>query len=330
MHRNRLIKYRRRVCIMNEQADIPNTRLPDFILVGAAKSATSSLHFYLDQHPQIKMASQKESWFFSFYNNPVDYDSPGKLSNMISELDAYLRLFDGAKEDQLLGDACPSYLYTYTDTIKNIRELYSEEALARLKIIISLREPVSRAFSQYYTFKRKVLEPLDFEEAMRENNVSQRLKNNWNIFYDYPGFGMYSEQVKAFQDAFGKERVLIVLYDDIRKDIISVCRSIFTFIDVDPVFEINDNVKHNSLTGEPKIKWLIAALLSKNAAKRTLASILPKKLRMVILYIIVKPLIKRKSLDPEAHKKLSAYFEQDILTLEKLIERDLSAWRNSV
>ena len=314
---------------MNELADIPNTRLPDFLLVGAAKSATSSLHFYLDQHPRIKMASQKESWFFSFFKNPTEYNSPGKLSNMVTELDGYLQLFDGAKADQLLGDACPSYLYTYKDTINNIQLLYSKEELARLKIIISLREPVSRAFSQYYTFKRKVNETLDFEKAMRESTVKKRMDDNWNIFYDYPGFSMYSSQVKAFQEAFGKERVMVVLYDDIRKDINSVSRSIFSFLGVDPEFAINDNVKYNSITGEPKMKWLVSGLLSKNSAKRVIASVIPKKLRMIILYVMLKPLIKRQTLDSELHKKLSAYFEKDILSLEKLLDRDLSSWHKN-
>lgn len=314
---------------MNVIAETSNKRLPDFLIVGAAKSASSSLHFYLEQHPKIVMPSLKESWFFSFYKNPHKYDSPVTLNNMVTELDDYLKLFDGAAEDQKLGDACPSYLYTYKDTINNIQKLYNDRDLNELKIIISLREPVSRAFSQYYTHRRKVKEPLEFEQAMMESTVKQRLQDNWSIFYDYPGFGMYSEQVKAFQDAFGKKNVLVVLYDDISNDIDSVCRSIFDFIGVDPEVNIKTDVKYNSITGEPSLKWLVAGLLSQNKVKRTVASIFPKKLRMLILYIIIKPILKRKSLDTEVYKKQSAYFEQDILALEKLIERDLSGWRKS-
>lgn len=315
---------------MDESSNAMNKRMPDFLLVGAAKSATSSLHYYLDQHPKVKMSSLKESWFFSFYKNPPEYASPGKLSNLISRADAYLKLYDGATNDQILGDACPSYLYTYDDTIRNIRSLYSEEALANLKIIISLREPVSRAFSQYYTFKRKVEEPLSFEEAVLESTVKQRMQENWNIFYDYPGFGLYSKQVEAFQQAFGKERVLVVLYDDVREDMLAVCRTLYAFLGVDPDFSINDKVKHNSISGEPKIKWLVSSLLSKNKFKRILSSLVPKKLRMVILFTILKPLLKRKPLDEKTRKKLSAFFEQDILKLEKLIDRDLSNWRDNV
>ena len=89
------------------------------------------------------MASQKESWFFSFYNKHPHYSSPGNLNDVVSELDEYLSLYDGAAENQLLGDACPSYLYTCEDTIRNIQLLYSGQALAQIKIIVSLLEPVT-------------------------------------------------------------------------------------------------------------------------------------------------------------------------------------------
>ena len=313
---------------MSQATDKINTRLPDFLLVGAAKSATSSLYSYLDQHPQIVMASGDESWFFSFFKNPPRYVSPGILSNLISELDAYLKLYDGAEANQILGDACPSYLYTYEDTIRNIRQLYSEEALAKLKIIISLREPVSRAYSQFYTFKRKVQEPLAFAQAIQQDTVKQRIQDNWNIFYDYPGFGMYSKQVEAFQQAFGKERVLVFLYEDIQADIHAVCRSIYSFLGIDPDFVVDDRIKHNSVTGEPTVKWLVAGLISKNKFKKMISALIPKQLRMLLLYIIVAPLLKRKPMDENTLKQFSGYFKQDIVKLEELIGRDLSSWRN--
>jgi hypothetical protein len=313
---------------MTEQGSMANTRLPDFLVVGAAKSATSSLHEYLDQHPQIKMPSQKESWFFSFYNKPVAYDSPGKLSDLVSELDEYLHLYDGASNSQILGDACPSYLYTYEDTIKNIRLLYSVEALKNLKIIISLREPVSRAYSQYYTFKRKVEEPLSFEQAVMAETVKQRMQNNWNIFYDYTGFGLYSKQVEAFQQAFGKQSVMVVLFDEVHKDMPAVCRSLYRFLGVDADFTVDDKEKHNSFAGEPSLKWLVAGLFSKNKFKRKISSLIPKPLRMLILYVILKPLLRRKELDEDTRLYLADFFRADILRLEKLIDQDLSAWRD--
>ncbi|MDH3379333.1 MAG: sulfotransferase [Gammaproteobacteria bacterium] len=305
-----------------------NTRLPDFLLVGAAKSATSSLYFYLDQHPQIAMASQKESWFFSYYKNPPDYASPGVLSDVVSELDTYLRLYDGAETNQILGDACPSYLYTYEDTIRNIRQLYSNEALEKLKIIISLREPVSRAYSQFYTFKRKVQEPLAFDQAIQQGTINQRLREKWNIFYDYIGFGMYAKQVEAFQQAFGKERVHVLLYEDIHTDIQKTCRGIYDFLGVDPEIIVDDRHKYNAISGEPKLKWVVAGMFSKNRFKRKISALIPERLRMRIIFIIFKILLKREAMGVNTRRQVAEYFREDIVKLEKLIGRDLSGWQN--
>jgi hypothetical protein len=313
---------------LNQSENRTNLRLPDFLLVGAAKSATSSLSFYLDQHPQIAMASQKESWFFSFYGNPPDYSSPGVLSDVVSDLDTYTRLFDGAKADQKLGDACPSYLYTYEDTIRNIRELYSTELLAKLKIIISLREPVGRAYSQYYTFKRKVQEPLTFDQAIQPDTINKRLQQNWNIFYDYLGFGMYASQVEAFQQAFGKERVHVLLYDDISSDIQKTCRDIYEFLEIDPDVVVDDRHKINAISGEPRIKWVVAGLFSKNRFKRSISAIIPQKLRAKIAFFIFTALLKHETLDAKTIHQISQYFTEDISRLEKLIGRDLSAWHH--
>jgi hypothetical protein len=313
---------------LNQPESSTNTRLPDFLLVGAAKSATSSLSLYLDQHPQIAMASQKESWFFSFYGKPPEYDSPGVLSDVVSDLDTYTRLYDGATLEQKLGDACPSYLYTYEDTIRNIQQLYSAEALAKLKIIISLREPVGRAYSQYYTFKRKVQEPLSFDHAIQSDTINKRLQENWNIFYDYLGFGMYASQVEAFQQAFGKDRVHVLLYEDIRSDIQKTCRDIYDFLEIAPDVVVDDRHKINAISGEPRLKWVVAGLFSKNRLKRAISAIIPQKLRMTIIYLVFKVQLKRESLDEETFRQLSQHFTQDISRLEKLIDRDLTAWQH--
>ena len=313
---------------LNQPENKKNSRLPDFLLVGAAKSATSSLSAYLNQHPQIAMASQKESWFFSFFGKPPDYSSPGVLSDVVSELDTYTRLFDGAKADQKLGDACPSYLYTYEDTIRNIHQLYSAEALAKLKIIISLREPVGRAYSQYYTFKRKVQEPLAFDQAIQPDTINRRLQENWNIFYDYLGFGMYARQVEAFQQAFGKERVHVLLYEDVQTDIQKTFRAIYDFLEIDPDVVVDDRYKINAVSGEPRLKWVVAGLFSKNRLKRMISALIPQKLRMRVIYFIFKVLLKRETMDANTIKQISQHFTEDISRLEKLIDRDLSAWQH--
>lgn len=302
-------------------------QLPDFLLVGAAKSATSSLHLYLNQHPEIRMPDIKESWFFSFLDEPPAYTSPGVLNSVVSRLEDYVRLFDGAAPTQKLGDASPSYLYTYEDAIRNIRAVYPPERLAALRIVISLREPVSRAFSQYWTFKRFDQEPLPFEQATDASVIARRLADNWNIFYDYTGFGRYYEQVKAYLDAFGRERVLVVLYDDIEKDPVAVCRSIFAFLGVDAEFVPNVRFKYNNLTGEARVKWPLRVLTSRNPIKRLVAAVIPKPVRQMILYGTGKLLLKRGALSDSSRQALTRAFADDVVRLEGLIGRDLTHWR---
>jgi hypothetical protein len=310
--------------------------LPDFLLVGAAKSATTSLYYYLSQHPQIRMTSIKENWFFSFMDSPPKYNSPGVLSNVVSRLEEYVKLFEGARPDQRLGDASPSYLYTYRDTIRNIQSIYPPDDLKKLRIIISLRDPVSRAFSQYWTFKRYVQEPLSFGEAIEESAITKRLSDNWNIFYDYIGFGRYHEQVKAYLDAFGRDRVLILLYDDIQKDPVGVCRKIFAFIGVDDSFAPDVRVRYNDLTGEPKRKWLLRVLTSKNPVKRAIAAgvkqvlvRLPREPTHRALESFVRRVFAHRRVDmaPQTREKLIRVFADDVKRLEGLIGRDLVHWR---
>jgi hypothetical protein len=300
--------------------------LPDFLLVGAAKGATTSLHYYLGQHPDIFMPEVKESWFFSFVENPPEYSSPGRLT-VVSDVAEYSALFADAAPAQKLGDASPSYLYTHEDAIRNIRSLYPAERLADLRIIVSLREPVSRAFSQYWTFKRFGQEPLSFEQATEDGIIARRLSDNWNIFYDYIGFGRYYEQVKAYIDAFGKERVLVVLYDDIERDPVAVCQSIFAFVGVDPAFVPKVNIKYNKLAGAPRLQWPLRLLLSTNRAKRAVASMIPKTVRQVILYCVGKLLLRREDLNPMTRRRLMQRYAPEIDRLEALIGRDLSTWR---
>lgn len=313
--------------ILNDNLGTIN--VPDFILVGAAKGATTSLHHYMSEHPEIQMPEIKETWFFSFMNNPPKYSSPGVLSSVVSDLEEYSGLFEGVGSGLKIGDASPSYLYTHEDVIRNIRDVYPEDKLSDLRIIISLREPGARAFSQYWTFKRRDEEPLSFEEAIDPKVISQRMEDNWNIFYDYTGFSRYHDQVKAYVDAFGKDRVQILLYDDIQDNPLEACRKIFSFIGVDENFEPSVSVKHNSLTGEARLKFVIRMLTSENPIKRKFAALIPEKVKNKIRYSVAKILLKRDVMSLDTRQKLSTLYLPEINRLEKLINRDLEAWKSS-
>ena len=125
---------------------INNRNHIDFLLVGAPKAGTSSVHKYLFQHPDIFLTEQKELLFWHLISNPnktqADY-----MNIYIDSLDKYLTLFDAAEPEQICGEITPSYLYYHEYVISNLKKLHPK--WQKVKIIIILREPVDKSISHY-------------------------------------------------------------------------------------------------------------------------------------------------------------------------------------
>lgn len=300
--------------------------VPDFFLLGAAKSGTSSLYYYLQEHPQVFMPRIKEPWFFSFIDDPPEPIEKHSLPGVISDVDEYCALYDDAMEGALPGDASPSYLYTFEKTIAHFRTFYHrEEDWKRLKMVISLRNPIDRAWSQYWTLRRVLREPVDFDEAIQPETIQKRKELGWNPFYDYIGFGRYTEQVNAYFEAFGRDRVLVVLYDDLRKDRRAVCRKIFEFLEIDPEFEPNVRTTYN-VSGKPKSDLLMRALLGRNIFKTIFRQFVSYEKRMKLKLFIASKLLRRVYLSDAQREILKGIYADEIKSLGHLLDRDLGAW----
>ena len=133
--------------------------LPHFLILGAARSATTSLHYYLEQHPQLAMSSIKEPNFFAF-DHTVDpprplFDAEAIATKSVPDRAEYEALFAHTPPGAVLGEASPLYLY--------VRE--APEQIARLidqpKLIAVLRNPIDRAYSHWLHINR-----LPAEEAV--------------------------------------------------------------------------------------------------------------------------------------------------------------------
>src|SRR5437867_4308222 len=120
-------------------------RLPTFLVIGAARSGTTALYLYLRQHPNVFMSRDKETNFFAFEGEALDFRGPGAefVNNSVVTLNAYLRLFADAPENAAIGEASPLYLYS----------LHAAERIhARLpdvRLIAILRNPIEQAYSHY-------------------------------------------------------------------------------------------------------------------------------------------------------------------------------------
>jgi tetratricopeptide (TPR) repeat protein len=207
--------------------------LPNFLIVGAAKSGTTSLFEYLNQHPDIFLPEFKEPQFF------VLEDIAGSVYKYIDNWEAYLQLFDGADGCKWRGEASVFYLYYYNTAIRNILKYLGKD----VKIIIILRNPIERAFSAYnHTLKNNPDENLNsFEMAL--NAEEERIKKKKiSPMLHYKAMGLYAESIAAFKENFKK--VLVLDYKEMIKDPDNLVKKIFDFLEV-PQIKVDFGTVHN-------------------------------------------------------------------------------------
>ncbi len=277
-------------------------------IVGAPKAGTTSLHYYLNEHPEVLMSSMKEPDFF--LEKEIDDLGLYYGTTRIETSDKYHNLFSDKKDEEIFGESSVSYLY-YPEVPKRIKE-YNTEA----KIIIMLRNPVDRAFSHYLMdFKLGLLSD-KFEDVF---NKKEGLK-----FQQYFLLGNYYEQVKRYLDEFTKENVHIIWYSDFKKDAEQEVKKAFEFIDVDSAYKVNFKTVHNSFF-MPKGK-IIRKIYSIVWLRKLLLFLFP----FTLITFIKSTLFtkgKKPKITNESRKIFTEYYLNDICKLEELLSINLSEWK---
>lgn len=218
----------------------------DFFVVGAAKSGTSTLFEALKRHPGIFIPRRKECRYFSCM--PGDFVGPRPIAanDIVRSPGEYRDLFREAEPGQLCGDISPDYLYYHQKAVPKILD----EINARVPIIIVLRNPIDRAYSNYLMKVRDRQERLSFEDALGVE--AERIAARWAWGWGYVNAGLYAEQVKAYIDSF--ERVLLLLFEE---DIVTgkATGKIQYFLNLPSVQEIPADV-HANISGYPQNRLL--------------------------------------------------------------------------
>ena len=295
---------------------------PDFLVVGAAKSGTTSLFKYLNHHPDVFVPQVKECRFFSqltekFNGLGAEYFSNSGIVNESEYFDLFKE-----HEGEICGDISNDYLYYYERSISNIKKYLHSD----IKIVIILRNPIDRAYSNYMHHIRDGWEDVSFEEALKREE--ERVENNWGWSYHYIKTGMYYKQVKAYMKNF--KNVKVYLFEDL-KDKNELLTDIYTFLGVKSEINVFDEREYNK-SGYPKNKFLHHLLNQDNLTKKILKPIVKVFLSQDTVRTIVSN-IKNKNLEKRAMSKktrgkLKEVFKKDVDKLSKLIDRDLTRWLN--
>ena len=297
--------------------------LPNFLIVGAAKCGTSSLHNYLNQHPDVFMPSYnvqgmkvKEPRFL------IKDLVKDRLHNGVWDLESYQALFNNVVNEKAIGESTVLYLYYYNEAIKNIKKYLGDD----VKIIIMLRNPADRAFSAYTHVARGIKEPLSFEKALEIED--SRLVNDETLtsMIMYKDMGLYHDMVSAYIQNF--KNVHVIMYEDFQQNPKEVVKHTLAFLGVLRCVELDTQSKHNVGGKSWRFSFLKQFFMKDNFIKKGLRVIFPKTLRKKFR-VFFEYLLKEKvtPINPETKKELVSFFRNDIEKLEKLLNIDLKNWK---
>ena len=284
--------------------------LPNFLVIGAEKSATTWLYNRLKEHPEIFIPETKEIHFFNKYdsnfNNKDIYDE--------NNLEYYTNFFRNASQEKAIGEVTPMYLCDpYAP--KRIKKI-----LPKVKLIAILRNPIDRAYSHYWMAKSKGHTNLSFKDIIRskEDKFIKR--------------GLYFKQLKKYYNLFDKNQIKIILFSEIKKDAKLVLKDVYNFLEVNSDFTNNNlNNKENS-SSKYRSKFIVN-FISK------LSDLFRLKLNMGFVIDFFKNIgvtnfiknVNRKKfdypkLDNKERQELIKYYNDHNQKLAKLINKNLDHW----
>ena len=294
-------------------------KLPDFIIVGAARCGTTSLFYYLKDHPAIGFPEMKEPKYFSSINLLFPHRGPGDETvdrKVIRNFNDYSELFSGLESFPRVGEASSDYLYYAEQTAPAIRK-----ALGDVSILMLLRNPVERAYSAYLNMVRDSREYLPFRAAL--DAEESRLRENWDWMWAYRTGGLYARNVQIFMNTFTKVKVL--LYDDLKANPDRLLREVCSFLSVDPDYAFDTSIKY-SRTGKPI--GIFKHLISRsNKSSAFIRSIILRTFPRPFLEKCSSRFLNKSDMAAEDRRYLADSYQADVKILERLIERDLSLWK---
>ena len=295
--------------------------IPNLYIPGAARSATTFIASTLSASPEIYSPEIKESHYMAsgFIPGPLHKDDPffEYEKYIIRDRDAYLKKFDNTNNSRFILDASPTYLF-YSGTAEIVRA-HCPDA----RIIISLRNPTERAFSQYKLNVRLGNESLDFSEAL--NVESERLKKGFFMATSYKTAGLYSEQVQEYIKVFGKDNIHFVLFEDIRKNTLGAIKGIFKFLNIEFRESYLREAKTHA-TGFPAFRRFNNLLYNRKLREFAKRIIKNNSFRNRINSSIININSKDITMDPAVRRQLDAFYKDDIERLENIIGISLAGW----
>ena len=270
---------------------------PGFIIVGPQKCATSWVFECLKDHPEVYMPE----------TDAVDYFN----INLHKDEDWYLQHFEDADESDIVGEESPTYIRDER-VPKRLYDYFGED----IKIIMILRNPVDRAFSQYWHEKGREKIDREFEEML----------DVYDLYSDWVLPGFYYYHLTRFMGYFERDQIKIMIFDDLVESDKDFIQEIYEFIGANPDYEPS---KLNQKVNEAAYSWLKFYEGPKNFFRDNAPEFTVKTLRPVhssVKNLVVDKDEYEKGMDDEIRAELEEIYRKDVENLSDLLDRDLTHW----
>ncbi len=282
--------------------------LPHFIVIGAYKAGTTSLHEYFAQHPGVYMTRVKEPNYFAFDPGNERHLGVARHDFPVRSLAQYEALFANAPPAARRGEASPAYLHSPVAP-ERIRAVVPD-----VRLIVSLRSPVDRAYSHFQMALRsgRLRDP----SVPREPDDAMWFRAS-----------LYAQALQRYMDLFGRDRICCVLFDDLVRRPAETMQNLFDFVGADRGFRIEAAYAHNP-GGMPRHPRLYRAL---QRVRRLpgVTRLLPSGVRRTLARARDATLQKSDRLDPSTRRRWSEYYRHDIERTADLLGIDLGHWLES-
>lgn len=325
---------------------------PTFLIAGAPRCGTTSLHRYLDQHPDIHMSPVKEPHFFDAAWDEAETETEtgtaGTGGEAAGTADApdrvwqeYLDLFAGAGDAAAVGEATPDYLW-HPKAADRIRR-----TLPEVRIVVLLRDPVERAHSHYLLRVRDRGETRAFPDFVRDEIEDWKRwrdgeagtadagsdRGGWGHSEGGHGevvrMGLYGDHLARFLDAFGADRVRVHTFDALANEPRAVLEDLAGFLGVDPapMADVDTSTAHHAfgVPRGPVSRWLRRSPTVRAVARR----LLPRRVRRALGQRVLLKEADRPPLAPEAVRLLVPVYAPQVDRVEELLGRSLPELRRT-
>ena len=295
---------------------------PNFIIAGFPKCGTTSLHHYLNEHPEIFMPEQKELHFFTFKilsklkNGPKD---ELVKETQINSSEKYLSYFQNVKKEIAIGDASPSYI-NYPSEFLKIKKYLNDP-----KVIIILRDPINRAYSNYLHLKREHRETMSFKDAIGAEE--ERIKKKYSDFWYYKFNSTYYQKIVKAKTTFSN--VLILTIEELDKDPIITMKKVYKFLGVNNNFSFKIISEKFNVGGNYKKNFVTNIIFQPSKFKNRIKRFVRPTSFLKIILMRLTSIFRSKSekIDQNLIDELKNYFKDDVENLKKL-DVNISNWKD--